>query len=91
MDMNPKPNRRVRVQIDCLMLKGLRYGDRYAVALGIKEQLTRLLSEPGMVQKLGKTGNIPSLRVGQVHVQADSKPHKVGIAAANGIGKAVGR
>lgn len=89
--MNPKPTRRIRMQVDRLVLKGFRYEDRHAIAQGMQKQLTHLLSEPSMAQRLGKTGNIPSMRVRQVHVHADAKPYQVGIAAANSIGKEVGR
>jgi hypothetical protein len=89
--MNEKPKRRVTVQIDSLVLKGFRYEDRHAVAQGVQEELTRLLSEPGMVQRLSGAGHIPHLRVGQVNMAADAKPQQIGIAAANGIGKGLNR
>jgi hypothetical protein len=89
--MNKKPTRRVHVQIDNLVLKGFRYEDRHAIAQGVQEQLTRLLSEPGMVQRLSETGHVPHLRVGQITTVADAKPQQVGVAAAHGIGKGIGR
>lgn len=89
--MKEKPRRRVTLQIDSLVLKGFRHEDRHAIAQGVQEELTRLLSEPGMVQRLSGTGHIPHLRVGQVNMAADAKPQQVGIAAANGIGKGMGR
>jgi pSer/pThr/pTyr-binding forkhead associated (FHA) protein len=89
--MNEKPTRRVVVKIDNLVLKGVRHEDRHAIAQGLQEQLTEMLSAPGMAEGLSQTGNIPHLRAGQVNVAADAKPQYIGIAAANGIGKGLGR
>ena len=71
--------------------KGFRHEDRRAIAQGLQEQLTRLLSQPGMAQRLSQAGNVPRLRVGDVNMAADAKPQQVGIAAANGIGKGLNR
>ena len=89
--MNEKPRRLVTVQIDNLVLKGFRHEDRHAIAQGLQEQLTDILSAPGIGEGLSQTGNIPHLRAGQVNVAADAKPQQVGIAAANGIGKGLSR
>ena len=83
--------RSVRLHIDRLVLKGFRHEDRHAIAQGVQEQLTHLLSEPGIVQRLGNTGSIPRLRVGPVTIHAESKPQQVGKAAAEGIGKGLNR
>jgi hypothetical protein len=89
--MKEQPTRRVIVQIDNLVLKGVRHEDRHAVAQGVQEELTRLLSQPGMLQRLSQAGSVPRLRVGQVNMSADARPHQVGIAAAHGIGKRLNR
>jgi hypothetical protein len=89
--MNEKSKRRVNVHIGNLVLKGFRHEDRHAVAQGLQEQLTRMLSAPGMAERLSQVGNIPRLRVGQVNMAADAKPQQIGIAAANGIGKGLNR
>ena len=81
------PRRRVIVNIDSLVLKGLRYEDRHAVAQGLREQLARLFSEPTKVRQLSELGSIHQLRVGSVQVAAEAKPQEVGMAAANGIAK----
>jgi hypothetical protein len=85
--MNEKPKRQVRVQIDSLVLKGFRHEDRHAIAKGLQEQLTKMLSAPGMAKRLSQTGTIPRLQVGQVNVSADAKPQQIGTATAKGIGK----
>ena len=89
--MKEKPTRRVHVQIGSLVLKGFRHEDRHAIAQGVQEQLTRLLSEPGMVQRLSETGHVPHLRVDQVTTVANAKPQEIGVAAANGIGRGLGQ
>ncbi len=89
--MNRTPKRRVIVNIDSLVLKGVRYEDRHAVAQGLQEQLTELFSEPHIVQRLSQTGSIPHLRVGPVAIPAEVKPQQAGQAAADGIGKGLNR
>lgn len=89
--MKEKPKRRVVVKIDRLVLKGFRHEDRHAIAQGVQEQLTHLLSEPGMTQRLSNTGSIPRLRVGPVTVAAEARPNQIGKAAADGIGKGLNR
>jgi hypothetical protein len=79
--------RRVVVNIDSLVLKGFRYEDRHAIAQGLQEQLTSMLSEPGMAQRFSETGDVPRLTVGPIDNTADSKPQQIGIEAANGIGR----
>lgn len=83
--------RRVVVKIEALTLRGFRYEDRHAVAQGLQEGLARLLSEPGMAERLGKVGSIPHLPVGSIAAEADDKPRQVGIATANGIARGLDR
>jgi hypothetical protein len=85
--MKRTPNRRVIVNIDSLVLNGVRYEDRYAVAQGLREQLTHLFAQPGVAQQLSETGSIPRLRVSPVHTATEAKPQQIGVAVANGIGK----
>jgi hypothetical protein len=89
--MKRTPRRRIIVNIDSLVLKGVRYEDRHAVALGLQDQLTQLFSEPGVAQRLSETGSIPRLRVGSVNIAPEAKPQQIGIAAADGIGKGLSR
>ncbi|ODT45714.1 MAG: hypothetical protein ABS70_02490 [Nitrospira sp. SCN 59-13] len=83
--------KRVIVNIDRLVLKGFRFEDRQAVAQGLQEQLTRLLTDPGMAERIGTIGNLSRLRVAPIHVAPETKPHDVGSAAANGIGRGLSR
>jgi hypothetical protein len=89
--MRRAPKRRVVVHIDSLVLNGVPYEDRHAVAQGLQEQLTQLFSQPGVAHRLGETGSIPRLRVGQVHTAAETRPQQVGVAVANGIGNGLNR
>ncbi len=89
--MKRTPRRRVILNIDGLVLKGVRYEDRHAVAQGLQEQLTQLFSEPSRVQQLSELGSIHQLRVGSVQVASDAKPQHVGVAAADGIAKGLNR
>jgi len=89
--MKRTPKRRVVVNIDSLVLNGVRYEDRHAVAQGLQEQLTRLFSQPGVAHRLSETGSIPRLRVGQVTTTAEGRPQQIGFAVANGIGKGLNR
>jgi len=79
------------MHIESLVLKGFRYEDRQAVAQGVQAQLTRLLSEPELVQRLRETGDTPHVRVEQVAIPARAKPQQIGVAVADGIGKGLGR
>ncbi len=79
--------KRVIVNIDRLVLKGFRFEDRHAIAQGLQEQLTQLLYEPGMAERMGVIGNLSRLRVAPMHLAPETKPHDVGTAAANGIGQ----
>jgi hypothetical protein len=82
--------RRVIVHIDNLVLKGFRSEDRHAIARGLQERLTHLLSQPGMAQQLKQVESIPHLRAGSMSIAADAKPHQVGLAIANKLGKGFG-
>ena len=83
--------RPVVVNIESLVLNGVRYEDRYAVAQGLQEQLTQLFSQPVLVHRLSETGSIPRLRVGPVQTAAEARPQQIGFAVANGIGKGLKR
>lgn len=89
--MNEKPKRQVSVQIDSLVLTGFRHEDRYAIAQGLQDQLTEMLSTPDMAERLNQTSTIPRLRVGQVNVSTNARPQQIGSVAAEEIGKGLTR
>lgn len=79
--------RRVIVNIDRLVLKGVRFEDRHAIAQGLQEQLTRLLSEPGMAERLVNIGDLPRLRIAPVSIPAERGVGQTGMDVADGIGR----
>ncbi|MBS0171522.1 MAG: hypothetical protein JSR62_14320 [Nitrospira sp.] len=83
--------RRVIVNIDRLVLKNFRYEDRHAIAGGVQEQLTQLLSEPGMAERIARLGNVPHLRTKAISISRDETPRQVGKVTADGIGKGLAR
>ena len=86
-----RASRHVVVSIDRLVLNGVRYEDRYAVAQGLQDQLTQLFDQPGIADRVGKTGTIPRLPVGEVRTPAPAGPRQIGVAVANGIAKGLNR
>jgi hypothetical protein len=86
-----RAGRRVVVTIDRLVLNGVRYEDRHAVAQGLQEQLTHLFSQPGLAHRAGEVGSRPRVRAGRVHPAPEAGPRQIGVAAANGIAKGLTR
>ena len=79
--------RRVLVHIDNLVLKGFRYEDRHAVSAALQEELTRVLAVPDAARHIAEFGSTPRLQIGNVNVGASAKPHQVGLAAGNAVGR----
>lgn len=79
--------RRVVVYIDSLVLRGFRYEDRYAVSASLREELTRVLAEPDAARHIAQLGSRPRLQIGNVNIGANAKPHQVGSAAGNAVGR----
>lgn len=77
--------RRVIVNIDRLVLKGLRFEDRHAIARGLQEQLTRLLAKPGMAEQIGANGSTSRLRLGHVRVTGDMRGTEIGQVTGRAI------
>ena len=79
--------KRVVVHIDRLVLKGFRHEDRHAIAMGLQEELSRVLAAPWAAQALSTLGDIPQLQVGHMHIAQGSKPQRVGVQVAQNIGR----
>ena len=79
--------RPVIVHIDSLVLKGFRPEDRHAIAQGLQEQLTSVLSATGIARQLEQVESISQLRAGNINIAADAKPQQIGTAIANRLGK----
>ena len=81
--------KRVVVHIDSLVLKGFRHEDRHAIALGLQQELSRVLADPQASQGLTALGDRSRLQVGSLRIEHGAKPHRVGEKVARGIGKEV--
>ncbi|MBA5870234.1 MAG: hypothetical protein GDA68_09585 [Nitrospira sp. CR2.1] len=77
--------KRVVVNIDRLVLEGVRFEDRHAIAQGLQEQLTRLLADPRMAEQIGATGSTSRLRLGQVRVTGDIRGPQIGQVTGRAI------
>ncbi len=83
--------RRVVVNIESLVLKGFRFEDRHAIAQGLQEQLSLLLAEPGMAERLTSLGEVPRLRTKAISIPGEASPRRTGTDVADGIGKGLMR
>jgi hypothetical protein len=75
--------KRVVVHIDRLVLKGLGHEDRHAIALGVRERLEHVFSDPQALRQLREAGNTPWLRLGALAVGHRPKPRHVFGGAAD--------
>lgn len=79
--------KRVVLHIDSLVLKGFRHEDRHGIAEGLQQELTRLFANPQAAQQLAANGNVSRLRLGNISIDQNSKPQRIGSQVAQGIGK----
>lgn len=79
--------RRVILHIDSLVLKGFRHEDRHGIAEGLQQELTRLFANPQAAQQLAANGDVSRLRLGNISIDQNSKPQRVGSQVAQGISK----
>jgi hypothetical protein len=80
--------RRVRLHIDTLVLHGVAYEDRRAVAAAIERELARSLAAPGAAGTLADLGHLDRLRAPRVDPISASPSH-IGTAAGRGIARAL--
>ena len=79
--------KRVVLHIDSLVLKGFRHEDRHGIAEGLQQELTRLFANPQAAQQLAANGDVSRLRLGNISIDQNSKPQRIGSQVAQGIGK----
>lgn len=79
--------RRLIVHIDRLVLKGFRHEDRHAIAQGLQQELGQVFSGQGVAQHLSTLGDVSRMCVGGVRLDPGSKPQRIGVHVAQGIGK----
>jgi hypothetical protein len=80
--------RRVHLHIDELVLHGVAFEDRRAVAAAIERELARRLAAPGAAERLASIGHlerVPALRV----ELASGGPAELGRAAGRGVANAL--
>lgn len=79
--------RRVIVNIDRLVLRGVRYEDRHAAAARLRRELAELLASGELVDRIAAGGDIARLRLEAEPLRAVQAPS----ALASGAVRAVGR
>jgi hypothetical protein len=79
--------KRIVLHIDSLVLKGFRPEDRHGIAEGLQQELARLFADPQAAQQLMASCDMSRLRVGSIRIGQNSKPQRVGLQVAQGIGK----
>jgi hypothetical protein len=77
--------RRVQVEIERLVLRGFRYEDRHAIAAGIQQELTRVLSNSEAAGHLANLRDSSSVQTGAVSIEQNAKPNLVGVQTARAI------
>lgn len=83
--------RRVVLHIDRLVLKGFRYQDRHAIAMGLQRELRRVFAGREAASPLAALADVSQLQVGGVRIEPGSKPLRVGERIAHGIGREMKR
>jgi len=83
--------KRVVVHIERLVLDGFARGDREGIAEGLRDELTRLLREPGAGERLARTGHLASLGTATIQLGSDAKAEGTGVSAARAISKGLSR
>jgi hypothetical protein len=79
----------VHIDIERLVLKGLRSADRHLVANALREELGRLLRAPEVVQRLSRIDSVPVLRTAGPAIPTGATPGELGASAARAIGNAL--
>lgn len=76
---------RVVVHIDGLVLNGFRREDGHAIALGLQEELGRVLGDREAVRHWGAVRNLSRLQPGNVHIEHGLEPQRIGANVVRGI------
>lgn len=78
--------KRISLHVDRLVLHGVAHGHEVAGAL--QAELTRLLSDPGVIDGLASVGTVDRLRATPLRVATGAGPKGLGAQAARSIVKA---
>jgi hypothetical protein len=79
--------RRVIVNIDSLVLKGFRYGDRHTIAAALQYELTQVLAGRESAERIAEAGDVPRMRIGNISVGPSAKPRQVGAETGRAVGR----
>jgi hypothetical protein len=77
--------KRINVHIGTLRVHGVGPGEHHRVAMGLEEELARLLGEAGFAEHLSRQPSRERLAVASCSVPADSSPEGIGARVARGI------
>ena len=80
--MTPK---NIELHIEELVLSGFAHGDRYRIAEGVEQELSRLLADRGVPQSLAEGGEIASVDGGAFEVAPGSRAEVVGAEVAKAV------
>lgn len=81
--------KRVIVHIDKLVLNGVARKDRHAFAQGLRNELSRVLAEPGSGERLAQRGDSAGLRVAGIRYGTRVKPARLGAQAGRAVAKGI--
>ena len=79
--MNP----RLELEIGELILRGLPYAQRHAIAAAIEAELTRMLAERGLPPGLATGETIPDVRLSGLQFTEGARPGAIGADIAGQI------
>ena len=80
--MTPK---NIELHIEELVLSGFAHGDRYRIAEGVEQELSRLLADRGVPQSLAQDGEIASVDGGSIEVAQGSRAEAIGAQVAQAV------
>ena len=75
----------IELHIEELVLHGFAPGDRYRIAEGVEQELSRLLADRGVPQSLAEGGEIASVDGGAFEVAPGSRAEVVGAEVAKAV------
>ncbi len=75
----------VRVHIEELVLHGFPANSRYSIGDATQQELTRLLNERGVPQRMSKTGETARVDAGSFQVKQGARPNAIGALVANAV------
>jgi len=75
----------IELHIEELVLHGFSPGDRYRIAEGVEQELTRLLADQGVPESLERGREVANMDGGAFEVAPDSRAQVVGAQVAKAV------